>query len=597
MPLAAATRLGPYEILAPLGAGGMGEVYRARDTRLGREVAIKVLPSHLQEQPEARARFEREARMVSALNHPHVCVLHDVCREGTLDYLVLELVAGESLADRLRRGPLPIADVQRIGSEIAEGLAAAHRIGVVHRDLKPANVMLSPSGAKLMDFGLALMPGRERFPAGPPLSESPTVSLSLTAADTIPGTLEYLSPEQIEGHEATERSDLWSLGCVLYEMATGRRPFAGPSHAAVMTEILKSEPPAVRDLQPLAPVSLDQLVRACLAKDPARRWQSASDLALALRWPADSGRAETRSSAVIDRQYTLTAADVRRLAERDPRLVGHPIHYFDNQIDSDVLVVLLHGVGGDGRRFERTLSSSTHRTVAPTLIGFAPREEFRPALSFDDHSRIVRVALRHLVLECRPKRTVLVGFSAGSDQFLRMLLDEEGLGTSVDGLVALAPNVSLETCIGSRYFAKIAARDSNTLDLLRQVGGSLDSLQSWLTLQHYMSQTFIKLGANLEPLRRYSADLVAPFEQPGEPLAMWYRRAVERVPSVRLVFSFEETGPARALLARHLEHDVLGKHFTEDSFAFESVHHVDLPDPDIIARHVDSVLSAPRSGR
>jgi serine/threonine protein kinase len=230
MTLHAGTRLGPYEIVAPLGAGGMGEVYRAKDTRLGREVAVKVLPSHLSASSEVRARFEREARTISGLNHPHICTLHDVGREGDTDYLVMELVEGETLAQRLAKGALPTADVLRLGAQVADALDRAHRAGVIHRDLKPGNVMLTKSGAKLMDFGLARAVGL----AGPPgsasmatMTHSPTMAAPLTAEGTILGTFQYMSPEQLEGVEADARSDLWALGCVLYEMATGKRVTSG----------------------------------------------------------------------------------------------------------------------------------------------------------------------------------------------------------------------------------------------------------------------------------------------------------------------------------------------------------------------------------
>jgi eukaryotic-like serine/threonine-protein kinase len=286
MALAPGTRLGPYEIVAPLGAGGMGEVYRAKDTRLGREVAVKVLPQHLSSNPEIRARFEREAKTVSSLNHPHICTLHDVGREGDVDYLVMELVEGETLAQRLTKGALPLADVLKLGAQIADALDRAHRAGVMHRDLKPGNVMLTKSGAKLMDFGLARATG-----LGPAsdMTSSPTVVGPLTAEGTIIGTFQYMAPEQLEGTEADSRADLWALGCVLYEMATGKRAFEGKSQASLITAIMGSEPAPVSQLAPLAPPALDRLVGACLAKDPADRIQSAHDVKLQLQWLGQGG--------------------------------------------------------------------------------------------------------------------------------------------------------------------------------------------------------------------------------------------------------------------------------------------------------------------
>jgi hypothetical protein len=288
------TRLGPYEIAAPLGAGGMGEVYRARDTRLGRDVAVKVLPQHLAATPDLRARFEREARAVSSLNHPHICTLHDVGREGDTDFLVLELIEGETLADRVARGALPTPDVLRLGGQIADALDRAHRAGIVHRDLKPGNVMLTKGGAKLMDFGLARATGAAE-PAGgsgvtiAALSQSPTMSRPLTAEGRIVGTFQYMAPEQLEGKEADERTDLWALGCVLYEMATGKRAFEGKSQATLIAAIIGSEPAPIAQVAPMNPPALEHVVRACLMKDPAERIQSAHDVKLQLSWIADGG--------------------------------------------------------------------------------------------------------------------------------------------------------------------------------------------------------------------------------------------------------------------------------------------------------------------
>ncbi len=278
--LASGTMLGPYQILAPLGAGGMGEVYRARDTRLGRDVAVKVLPSHLADTPEARARFDREARTVSQLNHPHICTLHDIGSQNGIDYLVMELVEGDTLARRLEKGPLPVAEVLALGRQIAQALDRAHRAGVVHRDLKPGNVMLTKGGAKLLDFGLARALGLA--PTTDTMTHSPTMTGPLTAEGTIVGTFQYMSPEQLEGREADARSDLWALGCVLFEMTTGKRAFDGGSQASLIAAIMERQPPALSAMQPLTPPNLERVVTRCLQKDPDARFQSAGDLAFAL---------------------------------------------------------------------------------------------------------------------------------------------------------------------------------------------------------------------------------------------------------------------------------------------------------------------------
>ncbi len=283
MPLANGTKLGPYEIVAPLGAGGMGEVYRARDTRLDRTVAIKVLPSHLSSDPKGRQRFEREAKTISSLNHPHICTLYDVGRVGETDYLIMEFVEGETLSARLDKGPLPIEQVLRIGVEMADALDKAHRLGIIHRDLKPGNIMLTKSGAKLLDFGLA----KPVVAADSAATAMLTASKPLTKEGTIVGTFQYMAPEQLEGKNADARSDIFSFGAVLYEMATGKKAFEGKTTASVIAAVLASEPTPISTLQPMTPPALERLVKKCLAKDPDARWQSAADLRDELKWIAE----------------------------------------------------------------------------------------------------------------------------------------------------------------------------------------------------------------------------------------------------------------------------------------------------------------------
>ena len=291
MPLGPGAQLGPYEVLAPLGAGGMGEVYRARDTRLDRTVAVKVLPGHLAANPDLRQRFEREARAVSSLNHPHICALFDVGQQDGTDYLVMEYLEGETLADRLGRGPLPTDQVLRNGIEIADALDRAHRQGIVHRDLKPGNVMLTKSGTKLLDFGLAKLQTALPAPAASVLSAMATAHRPLTEAGTVLGTFQYMAPEQLEGKEADARTDLFALGTILYEMATGRKAFSGKSQASLIAAILSADPPPLSSFQPLAPPALERLVKVCLAKDPDDRLQTAHDVMQELKWIVEAGSA------------------------------------------------------------------------------------------------------------------------------------------------------------------------------------------------------------------------------------------------------------------------------------------------------------------
>ena len=287
MAILAGKRLGPYEILNAIGAGGMGEVYRARDTRLDRIVAIKVLPAHLADEPERRERFEREARTIASLNHPHICTLYDIGRQDGTDFLVLEYLEGETLAQRLLKGPLPLEQVLEYAIEIADALDKAHRKGITHRDLKPSNIMLTKSGSKLLDFGLAKL--RQEAAPATPLSELPTEPDAITAEGAIVGTLRYMAPEQLESKGVDARTDIFALGAVVYEMATGKRAFEGKSQASIIGAIMSSEPLPMSSLQPMTPPALDRLVKKCLAKDPEKRWQAASDVCDELKWIAESG--------------------------------------------------------------------------------------------------------------------------------------------------------------------------------------------------------------------------------------------------------------------------------------------------------------------
>jgi serine/threonine protein kinase len=325
MALAPGTRLGPYEVVGPAGAGGMGEVYRARDTRLDRTVAIKVLSSDIAGNADLKARFEREARAISALQHPNICTLHDVgCHDGT-DFLVMEYLEGETLADRLQRGPLPIDQLLKIAIEIAEALDKAHRLGIIHRDLKPGNVMLTKSCAKLLDFGLAKPAGGLAAAVSSPVSvfsaaltrSSPASPLS--SAVTIIGTVQYMAPEQIEGREADARSDIFSFGLVLYEMATGKRAFQGKTQASVVASILALEPPPIESLQPSTPPALSRLIRSCLEKDPEERYQTIHDVKLQLRQIAEAGSqaassAPTAASRIQTRAAWIVAAVAMAIA-------------------------------------------------------------------------------------------------------------------------------------------------------------------------------------------------------------------------------------------------------------------------------------------
>ncbi|MET0619727.1 MAG: protein kinase [Thermoanaerobaculia bacterium] len=363
MSLEAGTKLGPYEISAPVGAGGMGEVYRAKDTRLGRDVAVKVLPAHLSASAELRQRLEREAKTISSLSHPHICMLHDVGHQNGTDYLVMEFLEGETLADRLGKGALPMEQALKIGIETAGALDAAHKSGIVHRDLKPGNIMLTKSGVKLLDFGLAKLatPDKQAVSQATSMPTALQQSQPLTTRGTILGTFQYMAPEQLEGGEADARSDIFAFGCVLYEMLTGQKAFTGKSQASLISSIMGSDPPPISSIQPMIPASLDRIVKGCIAKEPEQRWSTAHDVMLQLQWIAEGGSMAGVPAPVVARRknreklsWAITAAAMLaaaalaygyvRRAPKPPALVR-----FDIPTPPDVTTLDVPRISPDGK--------------------------------------------------------------------------------------------------------------------------------------------------------------------------------------------------------------------------------------------------------
>jgi Tol biopolymer transport system component/predicted Ser/Thr protein kinase len=351
--LAGGTMLGPYEVVSLLGAGGMGEVYRARDTRLDRVVAIKVVRSGFAG-GDLRTRFEREARAVSHLSHPHICALYDVGNQDGSEYLVMEYIEGETLADRLRRGPLPLSQVLRYGAQIAEALHHAHRAGITHRDLKPGNVMVTATGAKLLDFGLAKFVEPAHIFSD---DSAPETARPLTAEGAIVGTFQYMSPEQLHGTTVDSRSDIFSLGILLYEMTTGQRPFPASSSATLIAAIVSGDPVPLRSLQPTAPPALERIILTALEKNPEERWQTAQDVGRQLRWLAES-------SSSPSTEATAVPMPVRRRGVPSAALIG---------IAAIVAALLTYGAT---RLFSRP---ATHRASA--RLQFVPPAGMTPVYS------------------------------------------------------------------------------------------------------------------------------------------------------------------------------------------------------------------------
>jgi Tol biopolymer transport system component len=402
--LASGTKLGPYEIVSPTGAGGMGEVYRARDTRLQRTVAVKILPSQLAEDPDARQRFEREARTISSLNHPNICTLYDIGQQDGIDFLVMEFLEGETLADRVSKGPLPIEQVLRYGIEICDGLEKAHRSGVVHRDLKPGNIMITKAGAKLMDFGLAKAAATSAATSALTATlTTPLGSHPLTAQGMVVGTFQYMSPEQVEGKEADARSDIFALGAVLYEMAAGKRAFEGNTAASAMAAVLERDPAPISSLQPMTPPAFERLVKNCLAKDPDDRWQTAHDVKLQLKQILEGGSQagaaattvlpQTRRSAwgwvtaavlgmvavvafstayvAYHKQSPMLRVEINPPANMQFNLAGDNAGPAMISPDGRTMVFSANGPGGT-QLYLRSLDSTTPRALPGTETGMFP---------------------------------------------------------------------------------------------------------------------------------------------------------------------------------------------------------------------------------
>ncbi|MGH9311799.1 MAG: protein kinase domain-containing protein [Vicinamibacterales bacterium] len=409
MALSPGTPLGPYEVLAPAGAGGMGEVYRARDTRLDRIVALKVMPAHFAGDPTLRERFEREGRAISHLNHPNICTLHDVGSDRGIDFLVMEYLEGETLAQRLGRGGLPLASALHIALQIAEALDRAHHAGIVHRDLKPSNIFLvrgagvsSGTLVKLLDFGLAksvsLLPTGE--------TASPTLAQALTGQGTILGTLQYMAPEQLEGRDVDARADIFAFGAVLYEMLTGKRAFDGKSQASVIASILSTDPPPVSSQQPVTPPVLDHLIGRALAKDPVDRWTSMHDVLLQLRWiatqasaaPSDAGASAAAArerrwwiagSAALLVGLAVAVSMLLRLGAAVPAALhveipppqgttflsaGFAVVYMTPVLSHDGSRIIVPAIGADGvrRLWLRRLDATEPQLLNGTNNGFLP---------------------------------------------------------------------------------------------------------------------------------------------------------------------------------------------------------------------------------
>jgi Tol biopolymer transport system component len=539
MPLTAGTRLGAYEIAGLIGSGGMGEVYRARDGRLDRIVAIKILPLRFAADPNVKQRFEREAKALASLSHPHICSVFDVghatTEQGAIDYLVIEYLEGETLAQRLGRGPLAATDALQYAVEIADALDKAHRKGVIHRDLKPSNVMLTSGGVKLLDFGLAKM---THAPIGADVAAAPTVSSPLTGAGTILGTFQYMAPEQLEGQEADARSDIFAFGAVIYEMITGKKAFEGKSQASLIGAILEREPAPVSQLQPTSPAALDQIVKTCLAKNPDNRWQSAADIGRQLKFLLDSGLSSATSTpaaavgaqgrktwlsptAIATALIALAAVGIATWALLRPAPAPSvPVSRLLLQPAANAPLV---SVGG----LDLAISPDGRRIVYLGEAGQAGRALYLRELSGPEPHMIPGTELPSDFISANPFFSwdgKSIGFSSPGNGILRVALDG---GPPVK--IADAPSIFIGAAWGPDD-AVIVALGGLSGGLFRAAAGGGDRLESLLPVKE--PQTFY----------------VAPSMLPSGKAVLFYIVRQQPTPSETVAVFDLETGTQKALV-------------------------------------------------
>ena len=588
-----------YTVERELGRGGMATVYLAQDLKHRRQVAIKVLLPELASAvgPE---RFLREIEIAARLHHPHVLPLYDSGDADGFLYYVMPFAEGESLRDRLdREKQLPLDDALQITREVADALGYAHGEGVLHRDIKPENILLESGHAVVADFGIA----RAISAAG---------GDRLTETGLAIGTPTYMSPEQAAGEKELDgRSDLYSLGCVLYEMLAGQPPFTGPTVENIRYQHLVVEPRPVTVLRPRVPEYVAKALNLALAKAPADRFSAAAGFVEALDPVSVRARAEQdwalerereRRNETVDKTFRLSETVCQKLnrATLDPRIIGDNLHYLDNQVESDVLLCYLHGLGLDQREFDEILRISPYRGVAPTLYGFEAVRRYRVSLSLDDHVVLIREFLRHVINEVHPAVAILVGFSSGADLGFQMLSTcPQDSSLPIDGFLSLGCNLDRETLFVSPVVAGISTDDElGILSDLRSIGTGVRSLDEWLNLHDYLIKVFRKLGSDIGILRSFASDLLRLFESTDvSPFADWFRVVSANVRCVRCVFADTDLDnrAVERIRLENLDSGVLGEYYREGSIVTEmGTDHFELIESDRIGAHVEEMVTAVR---